>query len=352
MTYETPSNTYISVVGAGPVTDNHHLEKAREIGNKIISNVEKVIVGKRDLVQLGVAALFSRGHILIEGVPGVGKTMFARSISRSLGVTFGRIQCTADLLPSDITGVYIFDQSTREFNFRPGPVMAHIVLVDEINRASPKTQSALLECMEEHQITVEGVSHPMPNPFLVLATRNPTEHGGTFPLPETELDRFLLRVQMDYPTPEEEISILEQQLPIHPIDAVEQVADEEDILFAQAAVRGIYVDRLVKEYIVGLVNATRQHQSVYLGASPRASLGLLSLAQSRALLEDRDFVVPDDVKTVAPAVLGHRMVLTADGRTSMSEDETIVQIVDSVPVPGTIAVERFPFPRQRSQAEG
>jgi MoxR-like ATPase len=331
------------------VNDNHHLEQAREIGNRIVSNVEKVIVGKRDLVQLGVAALFSRGHILIEGVPGVGKTMLARSISRSLGVTFGRIQCTADLLPSDITGVYIFDQSTREFNFRAGPVMAHIVLVDEINRASPKTQSALLECMEERQITIEGTTHPMPDPFLVLATRNPTEHGGTFPLPETELDRFLLRVQMDYPTPEEEISILEQQLPVHPIDAMEQVADEEDILSAQAAVRGVYVDRLVKEYIVGLVNATRQHQSVYLGASPRASLGLLSLAQSRALLQDRDFVLPDDVKTVAPAVLGHRMVLTADGRTSMSEYEAIVQIVDSVPVPGAIAAERFPFPRQRSQ---
>jgi MoxR-like ATPase len=334
------------------VNDNHHLEQAREIGNRIVSNVEKVIVGKRDLVQLGVAALFSRGHILIEGVPGVGKTMLARSISRSLGVTFGRIQCTADLLPSDITGVYIFDQSTREFNFRAGPVMAHIVLVDEINRASPKTQSALLECMEERQITIEGTTHPMPDPFLVLATRNPTEHGGTFPLPETELDRFLLRVQMDYPTPEEEISILEQQMPVHPIDAMEQVADEEDILSAQAAVRGVYVDRLVKEYIVGLVNATRQHQSVYLGASPRASLGLLSLAQSRALLQDRDFVLPDDVKTVAPAVLGHRMVLTADGRTSMSEDETIAQIVDSVPVPGNIAVERFPFPRLRSQEEG
>ena len=329
------------------MTDNHHLEKARETGNKIVANVEKVIVGKRDLVQLGVAALFSRGHVLIEGVPGVGKTMFARSISRSLGVTFGRIQCTADLLPTDITGVYIFDQSTREFNFRPGPVMAHVVLVDEINRASPKTQSALLECMEERQITIEGTTPPMPDPFLVLATRNPTEHGGTFPLPETELDRFLLRVQMDYPTPEEEISILEQQLPVHPIDAVEQVADEEDILSAQAAVREGYVDRLVKEYIVGLVNATRQHQSVYLGASPRASLGLLSLAQSPALLEDRDFVVPDDVKIVAPAVLGHRMVLTADGRTSMSEDEAILEIVDSVPVPGTVAAERFPFPRQR-----
>ena len=326
------------------MTDNH-LGKARDVGARIVANIEKVIVGKDDMVKLGVAALFSRGHILIEGVPGVGKTMFARSMAKSIGCTFRRIQCTADLLPSDITGVYVFDQRSLDFSFRPGPVMAHIVLVDEINRASPKTQSALLECMEEHQITIDGVTHPMPEPFLVLATRNPTEHGGTFPLPETELDRFLLRVHLDYPTQEEEVSILEQQLPVHPINTVEFVADEEDVRLAQQAVRGIYVDRLVKEYIVTLVNATRQHQSVYLGASPRASLGLLGLAQSRALLEGRDFVIPDDVKEVAPAVLGHRMVLTADGRTSMSEYETIAQILDSVPVPGAIPVERLPFPR-------
>ena len=216
--------------------------------------------------------------------------MFARSMAKSIGVSFRRIQCTADLLPSDITGVYVFDQSSREFNFRPGPVMAHIVLVDEINRASPKTQSALLECMEEHQITIDGVTHPMPNPFMVLATCNPTEHGGTFPLPETELDRFLLRVQLGYPTVEEEVSILERQTPVHPIETVEQVADGEDIRFVQEGVLGIYVDRLVKEYVVALVNATRHHQSVYLGASPRASLGLLRLAQSRALLEGHDFV--------------------------------------------------------------
>ena len=298
-------------------------------------------------MKLGVAALFSGGHMLIEGVPGVGKTMFARSMAKSVGGTFRRIQCTADLLPSDITGVYVFDQRSREFNFRPGPVMAHIVLVDEINRASPKTQSALLECMEERQITIDGVTHPMPEPFLVLATRNPTEHGGTFPLPETELDRFLLRVQLDYPTPEEEVSILEQQLPVHPINAVEQVATEEDVRFAQEAVRHIYVDRLLKEYIVAVVNGTRQHQSVYLGASPRGSLGLLSLAQSRALLESRDFVVPDDIKAVTTAVLGHRVVLTADSRTSMDEDETIIQILESVPVPGAIPVERLPFPRLR-----
>ena len=327
------------------MTNDDDLHKAREIGDRIIAGIEKVIVGKNEVVRLGVAALFSRGHILIEGVPGVGKTMFARSLAKCIGGTFRRIQCTADLLPSDITGVYVFDQRTREFSFRPGPVMADVVLVDEINRASPKTQSALLECMEERQITIDGVTHPMPDTFLVMATRNPTEHGGTFPLPETELDRFLLRAQLDYPTMEEEVSILERQLPTHPIDSVEQVADENDIRLAQQAARDIYIDRLVKEYIVGLVSATRHHESVYMGASPRASLGLQGLAQARALLDGRDYVLPDDVKLVAPAVLGHRMILTSDGRGNMSEEETINQIVESVPVPGSVPAERFPFPR-------
>ena len=326
------------------MTDNH-LAKAKDIGFKIIDNVQKVIVGKDEMVKLGVAALFSNGHILVEGVPGVGKTMYARSLAKSVGVSFRRIQCTADLLPTDITGVYIFDQRSREFNFRPGPVMANIVLVDEINRASPKTQSALLECMEEHQITIDGVTHPMPEPFLVLATRNPTEHGGTFPLPETELDRFLLRVHLDYPSQEEEVAILERQIPVHPIDSLDQVVNEEDVRLAQLAIREIYVDRLVKEYIVAVVQATRVHELVFLGASPRASIGMLELAQSRALLEGRDFVLPDDVKAVAPSVLGHRMVLTADGRTNMSEYETLSQILGSVPVPGSIPVEWLPFPK-------
>ena len=331
---------------------NDHLHKAREIGDRIIAGIEKVIVGKNEVVRLGVAALFSSGHILIEGVPGVGKTMFARSLAKCIGGTFRRIQCTADLLPSDITGVYVFDQRTQEFNYRPGPVMAHVVLVDEINRASPKTQSALLECMEERQITIEGVTHPMPDTFLVMATRNPTEHGGTFPLPETELDRFLLRAHLDYPTLEQEVSILERQVPAHPIDTVEQVADENDIRLAQQAAREIYIDRLVREYIVGVVNATRQHESIFLGASPRASLGLQGLAQSRALLDGRDYVLPDDVKTVASAVLGHRMILTADGRGNMSEEETINQIVESVPVPGSVPAERFPFPRFSRRGDG
>ena len=229
--------------------------------------------------------------------------------------------------------------------------MANIVLVDEINRASPKTQSALLECMEERQTTIDGITHTMPSPFLVLATRNPTEHGGTFPLPETELDRFLIRLHLDYPSPEEEVSILERQMPVHPIDNVEQVADGDDIRLAQQAVREIYADRLVKEYIVSLVNATRQHQAVYLGASPRASIGLLTLAQATALLEGRDHVVPDDVKAVAASSVGHRMVLSADGRSSMDEEETIRQVLDTVPVPGATAVDRFPFPPIRRGGE-
>jgi MoxR-like ATPase len=322
---------------------NSNLEKAQQIGARIISNVQNVIVGNRGAVKLGVAALLSNGHILIEGVPGVGKTMLARSIARSVGITFKRIQCTADLLPSDITGVYIFDQKSQEFSYRPGPVMAHIVLVDEINRASPKTQSALLECMEERQITIDGVVHPMPDPFMVMATRNPTEQGGTFPLPETELDRFLIRLYLTYPSPEDEIAILENQLPVHPIESLQQVADGEEVQTAQEAVREVYVDRLVKEYIVSLSNATRDHQAIYMGASPRASLGMLSLAQAMALLEERDYVVPDDVKSVAQGVLGHRMVLTADGRGSFSEFDTINQILESVPVPGNAPVERFPL---------
>ena len=328
-----------------------NLDKAREVGAKIIASVENVIVGKQEVVKTGVASMLSRGHVLIEGVPGVGKTMLARSMALSIGGTFRRIQCTADLLPTDITGVYVFDQRSREFHFRPGPIMANIVLVDEINRASPKTQSALLECMEEHQITIDGVTHRMPEPFLVLATRNPTEHGGTFPLPETELDRFLVKVRLEYPTPEEEVSILEQQIPFHPINSVVQVVDQEEIRLAQEAVANVYVDRLLKEYIVALVGATRSHESVFLGASTRASIGLLTLAQSRALLDGRDFAVPDDVKAVAPGVLGHRMVLTADGRSSLTEDDTINQILESVPVSGTIPVEGLPFPKV-GQGEG
>ncbi len=327
-----------------------NLQTASDLGASIVANVEKVIVGKTDVVKLGVAALFSQGHVLIEGVPGVGKTMLARALAKSMGVTFRRIQCTADLLPSDVTGVYIFDQREREFTFRPGPVLSNIVLVDEINRASPKTQSALLECMEERQLTIDGVTHPMPAPFLILATRNPTEHGGTFPLPETELDRFLIRLRLDYPTPEEEVSILDNQIPVHPINSVEPVATADEIALAQEASRHVFADRAIKEYVVSIVNSTRVHQSVYLGASPRASLGILSLSQSLALLEGRDYVLPDDVKTVAVAVLGHRIVLSADGRSDLTEDDAIRSILESVPVAGAAPVQGFPFAPLRRTA--
>ncbi len=319
------------------------LQTASDLGAAIVANVEKVIVGQTDAVKLGVAALFSQGHVLVEGVPGVGKTMLARALAKSIGLTFRRIQCTADLLPSDVTGVYIFDQREREFTFRPGPVLSNIVLVDEINRASPKTQSAFLECMEERQITIAGVTHPMPAPFLILATRNPTEHGGTFPLPETELDRFLIRLRLDYPSPEEEVSILDNQIPAHPIDNVEPVASADEIAIAQQAARNVYADKAIKEYLVGIVNSTRAHQAIYLGASPRASLGLLRLSQSLALLEGRDYVLPDDVKTVAVAALGHRIVLSADGRSDLTEDDAIRSILESVPVAGAAPVQGFPF---------
>lgn len=325
------------------------LKKAQETAIRIIANVERVIVGKHDLVQLGVMALLCKGHILIEGVPGVGKTMFARSVAKSIGCSFKRIQCTSDLLPSDITGVYTFDQKNSEFHFRPGPIMAHLVLVDEINRASPKTQSALLECMEEHQVTVDGVTHPTPDPFLVLATRNPIEHGGTFPLPETELDRFMLRVRLDYPSPEEEVAILEHQVPLHPIHTLGQVAGREEVLQAQEAVREVYADRLVVDYVVAIVHATRSLPSIFLGASPRGSMALLTLGQARALVEGRDFVLPDDIKAVASAALGHRLILTADGRTGTSEEQVIGQILESVPVTRRSDAERFPFPRVRPQ---
>ena len=331
--------------------DDGSLLEAREVGFRVIENVNKVIVGQKEVVKLGVAALLARGHILIQGVPGVGKTMLARSIAKSIGGTFRRIQCTADLLPTDITGVYVFDQKSREFSFRPGPVMSHIVLVDEINRASPKTQSAFLECMEERQMTLDGVTHPMPNPFMILATQNPTEHGGTFPLPETELDRFLLRLELDYPTPDEEVSILEHQLPVHPIESIGQVADESSIHSAQQAMGKVYVDRLVKEYIVSLVNATRQHGAIYLGASPRASLGLMSTTQAWALLEGRDYTLPDDVKAVTPAVLGHRIILSANGRTNSHEAGAIDQILGSIPVPGATPTNQYSTSSMRRKEE-
>jgi MoxR-like ATPase len=306
-----------------------------EIADRVIANVEQVVLGKHDEVQRALIALLCRGHVLLEDVPGVGKTVLAKAIARSIGCTFSRIQCTPDILPSDITGVSIFNQKTGEFEFRPGPIIAQIVLADEINRATPKTQAALLEAMEERQVTVDGRTTPLPEPFLVLATQNPIEYEGTFPLPEAELDRFLMRLRLGYPGQAAELAILEAQQHGHPLDRIGQVVTSEEILAAQAAVQAVYVDDLVKRYVVEIVGATRTHPDVYLGASPRGSLALYRTAQAHAALSGRDFVVPDDIKAMAQHVLAHRIIVNPSARVRSVEPERIVEdVVGSAPVPG------------------
>jgi MoxR-like ATPase len=303
---------------------------------RVIANIERVIVGKRDTVELAVVGLLCQGHLLIEDVPGVGKTVLARSLARSLGCSFSRIQFTPDMLPSDVTGVSIFNQVSRQFEFRPGPVMAQVVLSDEINRATPKTQAALLEAMEERQVTVDGVTHPLPRPFMVLATQNPIEYEGTFPLPEAQLDRFLLRVRLGYPgMVEEEIDILERQQFRHPIEDLEQVATAKDLTEAQEAIKSVYVAPPVKRYMVELTRATRRHQEAYLGASPRGSLTLYRAGQARAAILGRDYVLPDDVKALALPALAHRVIPGPAARLrDVSADRIVQGVVEKVPVPG------------------
>ena len=311
------------------------MAEAKTIADGIVDNVEKVIIGKRAEVELALTALLCAGHALIEDVPGVGKTMLAKSIARSIGCTFKRLQFTPDLLPSDITGVSIYNQKTGDFEFREGPIIAQIVLADEINRATPKAQSALLEVMEERQITIDGVTHMMPQPFLVMATQNPIEYEGTFPLPEAQLDRFLLRVTLGYPETADEISIIERQQQTHPIEQLEQVVGAEEIMELQKAVKQVFVDNLIKQYIVGLSEATRQHETAYLGASPRGSLGLFRAAQARAMLQGRDYVLPDDVKGLAEPVLAHRVIVSPAARMKDVTGRAIVQeLVERVPIPG------------------
>ncbi len=305
------------------------------IANRVVENVEQVMVGKRQPVQLTVLGLLCQGHILIEDVPGVGKTVLAKALSKSVGCKFQRIQFTPDMLPSDVTGVSVFNQKTREFEFRPGPIHAQIVLVDEINRATPKTQSALLEAMEERQVTVDGTTYPLETPFMVLATQNPIEYEGTFPLPEAQLDRFLLRIRLGYPAKDEEIEVLNRQQYSHPINSLEQAVSLEELVDAQEAVRAIYIDELVKEYIVDIVRQTRQHPDVYLGASSRGALAIYRLSQARAALLGRDYVLPDDVKALAGPALGHRIIVGPAARIKDIEPEQIVQeILDMTPVPG------------------
>lgn len=311
------------------------MNSVQTTAQKIIDNVENVIIGKHEEVQLTLVALVCQGHALIDDVPGVGKTMLAKSVARSLGCTFKRIQFTPDMLPSDVTGVSVYDQSTGRFEFRPGPVMANIVLTDEINRATPKTQSALLEAMEEHQVTVDGVTHQLDRPFLVMATQNPIEYEGTFPLPEAQLDRFLMRISLGYPSPADEIRILEAQQYVHPIETIEQVVDAGELLEMQERVKEVYVHDAIKEYIVALVGATRRHPDVYLGASPRGSLALFKTGQARSALLGRDYVIPDDVKTLAPSTLAHRLIVNPSARIKEVDPRTVIkEILQTVEVPG------------------
>jgi MoxR-like ATPase len=305
------------------------------IAQTIIDNVEKVIVGKHESVQLTIVALLCEGHLLIEDVPGTGKTMLAKSVAKSLGCNFRRIQFTPDMLPSDVTGVSVFNQKTRQFEFRPGPVMAQIVLTDEINRATPKTQSALLEAMEERQVTVDGVTYPMERPFLVLATQNPIEYEGTFPLPEAQLDRFMLRVNLGYPSSQDEITMLDSQQFTHPVTRIEQVISAEELMAAQEQIKNVHISDLVKEYIVALVSATRKHPDVYLGASPRGSLALYKTGQARAAILGRDYVIPDDVKALSVVTLAHRLIISPSARIKNVDPRAVIQeILDSTPVPG------------------
>jgi MoxR-like ATPase len=315
-----------------------NVENVRVLGERVTSNVEKVILGKHREIQLALMALLCQGHVLIEDVPGVGKTMLARSLAKSLGLTFRRIQFTPDMLPSDVTGMSVFNQKTREFEFRPGPIIAQIVLTDEINRATPKTQSALLESMEERQVTVDGVTYAMPDPFLVLATQNPIEYEGTFPLPEAQLDRFMLRIHLGYPPAPDEIRMLDLQQRAHPVQSLDRVVTQDELVQAQRTVKEVYIDDLIKQYIVALVEQTRRHPDVYLGASPRGSLALAKTAQARAALAAREFVIPDDVKDLAEFALAHRLIISPAARLKNVDSRAVVQeIVNSVPVPGARA---------------
>ncbi len=304
-------------------------------GERLTQNLERVIVGKRSSIDLIVIGLLCHGHVLIEDVPGVGKTMLARSLARSLDCTFNRIQFTPDMLPSDVTGVSIYNQQKKVFEFRPGPVIGQIILADEINRATPKTQAALLEAMEERQVTVDGVTHILPRPFMVVATQNPIEYEGTFPLPEAQLDRFFLRLRLGYPSAGDEIRVMDNQQIQHPIETLTAIASAEDVLAAIEDVKRIFVSPLVKRYIVELVTRTRHSADVYLGASPRGSLALARAGQAQAALRDREYVLPDDIQEMAVPVLAHRLILGPAARLrDLSSDRIVEEIVHATPVPG------------------
>ncbi|MED4203892.1 MoxR family ATPase [Neobacillus mesonae] len=306
--------------------------------DKILANIERVMIGKRDVAELSLVALLAGGHVLLEDVPGVGKTMMVRALAKSVNASFRRIQFTPDLLPSDVTGVSIYNLKDMEFQFRPGPLMGNIILADEINRTSPKTQSALLEGMEEASVTIDGVTHKLQKPFFVMATQNPIEYEGTYPLPEAQLDRFLLKMKMGYPDVHEEIEVLNRAQKVPPIEDLYPVIDLDGLRSLQDEIKEVYVDETIKRYIVDIVNRTRGHGSVYLGASPRGSIALMKAAQAYAYMYDRDFVVPDDIQYLAPFVLSHRIILKSEAKfEGISAEEVINRILARVPVP----VQRF-----------
>ena len=310
------------------------LLEAQGLVQKIIDNVEKVIVGKRHAVELAVIGLLCNGHVLVEDIPGVGKTMLARSLAAALGSRYRRIQFTPDLLPADITGTSIFNQKTGEFAFRAGPIFTNVLLADEINRATPKTQSSLLEGMEEFQVTVDGETRKLEQPFFVIATENPIEYRGTYPLPEAQLDRFLMRVRLGYPSPEDEVVVLDRQVKQHPIYSVEPVVERGEVLRMQLNVRDVHIDPSLKHYLVDLVARTREHPMLTLGASPRASIGLMRTGQARAAIQGRDFVLPDDIKALAEPVLCHRLLVKPEARVRQTETADIVaEIMEEAPVP-------------------
>lgn len=302
---------------------------------RVVANVEKVIVGKGEAVAFSLIAVICHGHVLIEDVPGVGKTVLTKAIARSIGCTFKRIQFTPDLLPSDVTGTSIYNQKTSNFEFRPGPIMAQIVLADEINRATPKTQSALLEAMEESQITVDGVSYRLPEPFMVMATQNPIEYEGTFPLPEAQLDRFMMNISIGYPKSTDEMNILDSHQHHHPLEDLSQIMTAEELVLIQQQVRNIHVDPTIREYIVAIANATRNHNNIYLGSSPRGSLALFRASQALAAMRGRGYVIPDDVKLLAKPTLAHRIIVTPAARVrSITSIAILEEILQNIPVPG------------------